>query len=222
MKKESTPDDPTVFVVDDDPDVCQSIALMTQAMGVKCSTFSSAEKFLAEVTSQPLGCLITDFRMLGMSGVELLSAIAERGWKVPTILVTAYADVRLAVDAVRAGAMTLLEKPYREQELWSAIDEALNVSRSLAESIERQNSIKERLSLLTPEEFRVLREMIEGTPNKVIATELDIAPRTVDLRRQSVLRKLEAQSAIHVLRIFSDAGLSASELLSKHQTGNVQ
>lgn len=220
MKRVFSPEVPIVFVVDDDPDVCQSISLMTQAMGVSCQTFDSAEKFLSTVVTQPYGCLITDFRMLGMSGVELLSAIAERGWKIPTIVVTAYADVRLAVDAVRAGAMTLLEKPYKEQELWTTMAEALKVSRTIAETMELQNSIRGRMSLLTPDEFRVLREMIDGTPNKIIASELDIAPRTVDLRRQSILRKLESQSTIHFLRTISDAGLTPNELLSSYQTGN--
>ena len=208
-----------IYVVDDDADVCRSIALMTQVMGLRSETFESAEQFLNSVVTEPFGCLITDIRMLGMSGVELLNVIAQRGWKLPTIVVTAYADVRLAVDAVRAGAMTLLEKPYREQELWSAMVEALKTSISLTEAAELKKTIKQRLSLLTVEEFRVLRQMIEGTPNKVIAEELDIAPRTVDLRRQSVLKKLEAQSAIHFLRLIGDAGISPSELLAKSPFG---
>jgi two-component system response regulator FixJ len=209
-----------VYVVDDDLDACRSIALMTQANGLKSETFDSAECFLMQVTSQPVGCLVTDIRMLGMSGAELLSELALRGWNLPTIVVTAYADVRLAVEIVRAGAITLLEKPCHEQELWTAITEALTKSKTEAKSIELQKIIRQRVSLLTPEELRVLEYMIDGVPNKVIASDLDIAPRTVDLRRQSVLKKMEAQCAIHVLRLINEAGMTPSQLLPKSQ-GNM-
>lgn len=204
-----------VFVVDDDLSVCRSIALLAETMGIKSRTFPSAEAFLEGLMSQPNGCLITDIRMLGMSGVQLLDEVAARGWKLPTIVVTAHADVRLAMQVVRAGAMTLLEKPYQDQELWDALDEALNLSRSLADVSEFQAKFRDRLSSLTPDELVVMREMLHGVPNKNIARDLDIAPRTVDLRRHSVLKKMEAQSAIHILHMFHDAGISPDEVLSK-------
>jgi two-component system, LuxR family, response regulator FixJ len=196
-----------VFVVDDDPAVCRSIATMVQVMGLHAETFDGAERFLDAVPYNRHGCLIADIRMLGMSGVQLLGVMADRGWKLPTIVVTAYADVRMAVQTIRAGATTLLEKPYRDQELWDAIMEAMAISeRSIKEDTLRR-TVKHRLSLLTNEEMRVLQEMINGTPNKLIAKAIDIAPRTVDLRRQSVLKKMEASSAIHLIRLFSQAGI---------------
>jgi two-component system response regulator FixJ len=203
-----------VFVVDDDPAVCRSIALMAQAMGMKSSTFSSAESFLENAPSQPNGCLVTDIRMLGMSGVELLEETVARGWKLPAIVVTAHADVRLALQVVRAGAMTLLEKPYQEQELWDAMSEALKASNSLIASLEYQSNFRRCLSSLTPDELVVLREMLEGVPNKVASRELDIAPRTLDLRRKSVLKKMSARCAIHILRMFLEADVSPDEIFS--------
>ena len=117
-----------VFVVDDDPAVCRSISTMVQVMGLHAETFDCAERFLEAVPLQRHGCLITDVRMLGMSGMQLLERMADRGWTLPTIVVTAYADVRVAVSALRAGAATLLEKPYRDQELWDSIIEAMAAS----------------------------------------------------------------------------------------------
>ena len=103
-----------VFVADDDPSVCRSISAMAQVMGLDAETFDSAERFLEAVPLQRHGCLITDVRMNGMSGLQLLNRMSDRGWILPTIVVTAYADVRIAVDALRSGAVTLLEKPYRD------------------------------------------------------------------------------------------------------------
>lgn len=205
--------DLAVFVVDDDLSVCQSIALLAKTMGANSQTFPSAEAFLEGVTSQPRGCLITDVRMLGMSGVQLLDEVAARGWKLPTIVVTAHADVRLAMQVVRAGAMTLLEKPYQNEELWKVMAEALCLSKTLAEANEFQSKFLDRLESLSSEELIVMREMLHGVPNKNIARDLDIAPRTLDLRRHSVLKKMEAQSAIQILHMFHEAGISPDETL---------
>lgn len=203
----------TVFVVDDDKFVCQSIGLLAETMGIKSQTFPSAEAFLGGVSLPPKGCLITDIRMLGMSGVQLLDEIASRGWKLPTIVVTAHADVRLAMQVVRAGALTLLEKPYHDQELWDAMTEALNLSQTQADVLESQSKFRDRLVSLTPDELVVLREMLHGVPNKNIARDLDIAPRTVDLRRHSVLKKMNAQCAIQILHMFHEAGISPNDVL---------
>lgn len=201
-----------VFVVDDDPAVCRSISTMVQVMGLHAETFDSAERFLEAVPLQRHGCLITDVRMLGMSGMQLLERMSDRGWTLPTIVVTAYADVRITVHALRAGAATLLEKPYRDQELWDAIIEAMAASEKSIKNNAMRYAVRHRLSLLTHEEFRVLQEMVSGTPNKLIAKALDIAPRTVDLRRQSVLRKMEAVTCIQLVRMFGEAGISVEDL----------
>ena len=205
----------TVFVVDDDPAVCRSIAVIAQSIGAKALTYFSAESFLAEAPPQPNGCLVTDMRMLGMTGIQLLKETNLRGWNLPAIVVTAHADVRLALDVVRAGAMTLLEKPYREEELWDAIIEALNTRKNLVESSKTKEEFLKRISSLTHDEHVVMREMLQGVPNKIVAKDLDIAPRTLDLRRQSVFKKMDARCAIHILRKFLEAGVSPDEVFSE-------
>jgi len=209
-----------VFVVDDDPSVCRSISAMVQVMGLHAETFDSAERFLEAVPLQRHGCLITDVRMNGMSGLQLLNRISDRGWILPTIVVTAYADVRIAVDALRSGAVTLLEKPYRDQELWDTIIDALAISKNIMINNASRNAMLYRLSLLSREELRVLPEIVRGTPNKLIAKTFDIAPRTVDLRRQAILKKIEVDNAIQLVRLFGDAGISIEQWLKDKERGN--
>lgn len=196
-----------VYVVDDDPAVRSSIELMVQVMGVRTKAFESAEEFLASLADHQHGCLITDVRMVGMSGVQLLQEITNRHIPLPAIILTAYADVRIAVQSIRAGAVTLLEKPYREQELWDAVVEALTISRSTASETELRKRVHHSLSQLTPDESHVMHQMLKGTPNKLIASMLDIAPRTVDIRRQAVLRKMGVSNAIHLVRLLGKAGV---------------
>ncbi len=209
-----------VFVADDDPSVCRSISAMAQVMGLDAETFDSAERFLEAVPLQRHGCLITDVRMNGMSGLQLLNRMSDRGWILPTIVVTAYADVRIAVDALRSGAVTLLEKPYRDQELWDTIIDALAISKNIMINNASRNTILYRLSLLSREELRVLPEMVRGTPNKLIAKTFDIAPRTVDLRRQAILKKIEVDNSIQLVRLFGDAGISIEQWLKDKERGN--
>ena len=219
-EKESTVEKGVVFVVDDDPSVCRSISAMVQVMGLHAETFDSAERFLEAVPLQRHGCLITDVRMLGMSGMQLLERMSDRGWTLPTIVVTAYADVRIAVHALRAGAATLLEKPYRDQELWDGIIETMAASEKSVKNKATRYAVRYRLSLLTNEELRVLQEMVRGTPNKLIAKALDIAPRTVDLRRQAVLKKMEVASSIQLVRLLGEAGIAIEDLLRDTDRGN--
>lgn len=209
-----------VFVADDDPSVCRSISAMAQVMGLDAETFDSAERFLEAVPLQRHGCLITDVRMNGMSGLQLLNRMSDRGWILPTIVVTAYADVRIAVDALRSGAVTLLEKPYRDQELWDTIIDALAISKNIMINNASRNAMLYRLSLLSREELRVFTEMVRGTPNKLIAKTLDIAPRTVDLRRQAILKKIEVDNSTQLVRLFGDAGISIEQWLKDKERGN--
>ena len=209
-----------VFVADDDPSVCRSISAMAQVMGLDAETFDSGERFLEAVPLQRHGCLITDVRMNGMSGLQLLNRMSDRGWILPTIVVTAYADVRIAVDALRSGAVTLLEKPYRDQELWDTIIDALAISKNIMINNASRNAMLYRLSLLSREELRVFTEMVRGTPNKLIAKTFDIAPRTVDLRRQAILKKIEVDNSTQLVRLFGDAGISIEQWLKDKERGN--
>ena len=201
-----------IYVVDDDSTVCRSIEIMVQAMGLQTQVFSSAEQFLKSVTEEPHGCLITDIRMLGMSGLQLLKEIAAMKWQLPVIVVTGYGDVRMAVESFKAGAFTFLEKPYREQELWDTIVQALAKSQANYDERQFKLQVKENLSKLTPEETKVLRELLDSTPLKTIAVKMHFSLRTIDLRRKSILDKLNVVTNIELTRMITKAGIELDDL----------
>ena len=201
-----------IYVVDDDSTVCRSIEIMVQAMGLQTQVFSSAEQFLNSVTEDPHGCLITDIRMLGMSGLQLLKEIAAMKWQLPVIVVTGYGDVRMAVESFKAGAFTFLEKPYREQELWEAIVQAMAQSQAKLEDRKFKQHVKACLKRLTPEETEVLRELLHSTPLKSIAVRLNFSLRTIDLRRRSILDKFKVDSKIDLTRMIITAGIAMDEI----------
>lgn len=205
---ERVAEEPIVYVVDDEDDVRQSIEHLVESMGIFVKSYDRAEDFLKDVTDEPVGCLVTDVRMLGMGGVALVNEIKKRNWILPIIVVTAHADVRMALDLVQMGAMTLLEKPYRQQELWESITKALEAGCS--QTLERQlhQSVRERLTKLTTIEMRILDEIIQGTPNKNISSKFHLARRTLELRRQTLMKTMECQSVIDLLRLLANAGFS--------------
>lgn len=190
----------TVYVVDDDPDARDSVGALVSSMGIRAETFASAEEFLDSYRPSGPGCLVTDVRMLGMSGLELQDELAKRNLFLPVIVLTAYARTATTVRAVKAGAVTLLEKPYEEDDLWDAIRRALEEdSRSRARH-EYLQDVRTRLARLTPAERQVMDFVVEGVPNKTIAVRLDISLRTVEAHRQSVFRKMEVDSVAALVR----------------------
>jgi FixJ family two-component response regulator len=191
----------TVFITDDDPAARDSVAALVRSKGLAVKTFSSAEEFLADYQGNEMGCLVVDVRMTGMTGVELQEELRARGAQLPVIIITGFGDVPTAVRAMRAGASTFLEKPCRDQELWSCIQRALESAKHLQGEQNRTSEIDARLATLTPDEVRVMREMVSGKPNKVIASELDIGLRTVELRRANVLKKMQADSLAELVRL---------------------
>lgn len=184
----------TVFVVDDDEPSRESVRALIQPMGVRIELFESAEEFLKSYAPARPGCLVTDLRMLGMSGIQLQEQLNRRGIRIPTIVISAYADVPATVRAMQQGAVTLLEKPCRGMELWDAVEQALRRDeRDRAEEAERRE-IKRRLQSLTPQENEVLNLVLQGVPNKAIAHRLDIGLRTVESRRSSIFRKMDVDT----------------------------
>ena len=190
----------TVFIVDDDPAARDSVAVLVKSKGLPVRAFASAEEFLAEYQPGDSGCLVVDVRMTGMTGLELLEVLRQRNAALPVIIITGFGDVPTAVRAMRAGAFTFLEKPCRDQELWAAIQRALDSATKLQAENDRKTSVEARLATLTPDELRVMREMVIGKPNKVIASDLDIGLRTVELRRANVLKKMQADSLAELVR----------------------
>ena len=184
-----------VSVIDDDHAVTDSLRILIESVGREVATFNSATDFIEAYDAERPGCIVLDERMPGMSGHALQEELVRRRALIPVILITAHAEVEMAVDAMRLGAVTLIEKPFRDQKLLDAIDEAL---RRDAESRERhrdRSSLEFRLASLTARQREVMELVIRGMPNKAIARDLGISERTVELHRSRVLRGMEVGSA---------------------------
>jgi FixJ family two-component response regulator len=190
-----------VYVIDDDPAARDSVAALVRSHGVEVETYGSAEDFLSRFNRKSAGCLVVDVRMSGMSGIELQQHLRTEGVELPVIVITGYGDVPTAVKAMKDGALTFLEKPCSEQKLWESVSLAL--SREAATRAERAQraEIRRRLAALTADEQRVLDLLVAGKPNKSIAKELDSGLRTVELRRATVLHKMQASSLAELVRM---------------------
>jgi FixJ family two-component response regulator len=193
--------DPVIFVVDDDPAARNSLAALVTSRGLAVETFASAEDFLARFDPAKRGCLIADVRMTGMSGLELQEQMAAQQVNLPVIVITGFADVPMAVRAMRAGAVTFLEKPCTEQELWDAVQMALDTEAKSNELRQRRGEIEQRYATLTPAEHEVLAKLMAGSTNKVIAHELKLGMRTVEMRRAKIMEKMNAGSLQELVRL---------------------
>jgi FixJ family two-component response regulator len=191
----------TVFVVDDDAAARESVMALVGLKGLTAKGFGSAEEFLRQYDEGQRGCLVVDVRMAGMSGLQLLQHLQSRGSVLPAVVITGYADVPMAVKAMQAGAMTFLEKPCQEQELWQAIQQALDREAAQQALRKQKSEIEARLATLTEDEVAVLRKLLEGLPNKRIAVDLDIGLRTVELRRSNIMKKMQASSLPELVRM---------------------
>lgn len=179
-----------IYIVDDDPATRESLQALLDSMGVEIRTYESAEDFLAAFDRERPGCLISDLRMIGMSGVELQQRLNELGIKLPTIIMTAFADVPVAVKAMQEGAVMLLEKPCPDQTIWEVVQKALRISYDREDKRKSVEDIRERLSQLTEQERAVLDMVVEGVPNKAIARRQQVSIRTVETRRRNVFQKM--------------------------------
>lgn len=192
---------PTVYVVDDDQGARDSVRALVRSMGVTSEAFASAEEFLNQFDASQPGCLVTDLRMDGMSGVELQQKLAESGIHLPVIIITAHAETQITVKAVKTGAVTVLEKPCREFELFDAIRAALVQDAKFRKNVGAQKQFQEKFETLSADERKVLEFMMEGMANKVIARRLDVSIRTVENRRQRVFEKTGTDSLAELVRM---------------------
>jgi len=191
----------TVFVVDDDPAARESIRALALSAGYNAVTFRSGEEFLAAYDPTVSGCLVTDLRLLGMSGIEIHDTLLRRGIRLPVIVVSGYADVPTAVRVMRKGAITLFPKPFNPEDLLAAVRQAVSLDRKRRAYEDRVQEIRVKLRRLTQDEQRVLKLLVEGKSNKQIALELDLGLRTVERRRQQILQKLEVTSVVELVRL---------------------
>lgn len=199
--------DGTVHIVDDDEAIRDSLALLLGAAGFTVAAYPSADAFLITAPQGAAGCVVIDVRMPGMGGLELQEELARRGRRIPVIVMTGHADVPLAVKAMKAGAVDFVEKPFEEQAMLTAIRRAFSLGLETARAEAEGNEIGGRLAHLTPREREVLEALVAGKPNKIIAYELSISPRTVEIHRARVMEKMEARTLSDLVRMALSVGL---------------
>jgi len=201
---------PRVYIVDDDPDMRDSLRWLMKTVGLHAETFSSATDFLRDFVSADPGCVILDVRMPGISGLDLFEELVARGEGMPVIFITAFADVPMAVRAMKSGAVEFVEKPFNRQTLLDKVQRAIKEDCERRGRLVARQSVRQRFRRLTEKEQEVVDLIKEGLPNKEIANRLEITSRAVELRRSSLMRKLGVRSLAELLRL-SIAHESASE-----------
>ena len=199
---------PTIYVVDDEPTVRDALRLLFQSVGMKVVEFDNARAVLAGADELEAGCLITDLRMPLMSGIDLVKALRERGCRLPIVVISGHGDVKLAVRALKAGANDFVEKPFNDQDLLDAVNSALNLPCGVVGSETAGDDMAARIGQITPRELAVLKQIIAGRPNKLIARELDLSPRTVEAHRARVMQKMQAGSVAELVGLALRAGIA--------------
>jgi len=195
---------PTVYIVDDDNGVRSSIRVLMKSVGLPSATFASAQEFLTGYHPSHGGCVILDIRMPGMSGLELQEQLNERGAVIPVIFITGHGDVPMAVDAMRHGAFDFLQKPFRDQDLVDRVQQAMARDRETREGLKEHGRIRARIASLTPREREVLDLLTLGKANKMMAQDLGLSQRTVEIHRAHVMEKMGAKSVAQLVRMVLD------------------
>jgi two-component system response regulator FixJ len=190
-----------VHLVDDDASVRRSVGFMLKTSGHEVQTYDSGAELLKNIAQLERGCILLDIRMPGMDGLEVQQALQERGVGLPVIIMTGHGDVALAVKAMKAGAVDFIEKPFEKIALFSSLDEGFRRLSQKEVTGERRKDAEVKLQALTPRERDVLDGLAQGLPNKTIAYDLGISPRTVEIHRANLMTKLGVRSLSEALRI---------------------
>ncbi|HWB49504.1 MAG TPA: response regulator FixJ [Stellaceae bacterium] len=196
-----------VYIVDDDEAVRDSLSVLLEAIGHRVRAFGMARDFLDAAPTLPIGCLIVDIRMPEMDGLELQRVLNERALHFPVIVITGHGDVPLAVRAMKAGALDFIEKPFSTPTILASIEAALSRIESAEQHDPAVEAALAKLELLSPREREVLEGLLAGLPNKTIAYDLAISPRTVEIHRARVMDKMGARSLSELIRLALAAGL---------------
>jgi two-component system, LuxR family, response regulator FixJ len=192
---------PIVFIVDDDEAVRGALRLLLKSVGLAAVAFSTAQEFLAAYAPSQPGCLVLDVRMPEMSGLELQQRLNIRGAVIPVIFISGHGDIPMAVEAIQQGAFDFLQKPFRDQDLIDRIQSALAKDLASRTELKAHAEIRERLATLTPREREVLNLVTSGKPNKVMAGDLGLSQRTVEIHRSRVMGKMGASSVAQLVRM---------------------
>jgi len=195
------PSKPIVHIVDDDSAIRDALSFLMKSIGFESKTYASAETFLNQANFDLPGCLVADVRMHGMSGLELQQVLNERSINLPVIIITGHGDIPMAVQAMKAGAVDFLEKPYDNDVLITRIRQSLEDATKEQGKESRIAEAKARLTQLTPRELEVMNLLVAGKHNKIIANELNISVRTAEAHRAKVMKKLQADSLSDIVRI---------------------
>lgn len=192
---------PTVFVVDDDAAVRESLSLLIRSMGLEVQTFDTAQAFLDGCAPERPGCLVLDIRMPGMSGLDLQDRLGEHGITLPVIFITGHGDVAMAVRAMKHGALDFIEKPFNDQQLLDRVNQAIELDRVSREARDAREADSARLALLSPREREVMERIVRGEANKVVALELGLSERTVEIHRAKVMAKSGTRSLAELVAL---------------------
>jgi two-component system, LuxR family, response regulator FixJ len=201
---------PIVFIVDDDEAVRASLRLLLKSVGIAAQAFGSAQEFLASYDPARPGCLVLDIRMPGMSGMELQQHLNIGGAIIPVLFISGHGDVPMAVEAMKNGAFDFLQKPFRDQELIDRVQRALAKDGENRVSLSQHSKLRNQLGSLTSREREVLDLMVQGKPNKIMAADLGISQRTVEIHRARVMEKLGVTSLAQAVRMMMELGSAAA------------
>jgi two-component system response regulator FixJ len=199
-----------VYLVDDDDAVRDSLGLLLRSIGLECELYPSALAFLEHYDRSRHACLVADIRMPGLSGLELQQRLNEQNADIPILFITGHGDVPMAVTAMKAGAADFIQKPFRDQDLIDRIHKALERDNERRAVRAETEVIRERLALLTPRETEVMERVVKGQANKVIAMDLGVSQRTVELHRARVMRKLKMRSLAELVHAVDKLGSGVS------------
>ena len=192
---------PTVFIVDDDPSIRFAMQALMDSVDIRHEIFESGDSFLEQFDDHRPGCLVLDIRMPGLGGLELQEELLTRGNTLPIIFITGHGDVPMAVEAMQKGAVDFIQKPFRDQDLLDRIREALMTDKERREEQEKHAEVEKRIARLTNREREVFDLVVTGKPNKVIAYELGVSQRTVEIHRARVMEKMQARSLADLVKM---------------------
>jgi two-component system response regulator FixJ len=195
--------EPTVYIVDDDPDIRCAVSLLARSVGLAVEVFPSALAFLEKLDSSRFGCLVLDIRMPGMSGLELQRELGVKGVRLPIIFLTAHGEITLAIQAIRAGAIDFIQKPYRSEFLLERIHEAIAVQRTIHCKCAKADQVQGRVNRLTRRELEIMHLLAEGMSSKMVARLLSISLKTVENHRTKVLAKMNVDNPTQLAHVLA-------------------